>query len=454
MKYDHEIRSPHNAVQLTLRALQFATTSPQGPTYLIASREALEAETTHPLASGSTKPSQRAVKNLAVQPIELGYESIKELANVLATAKRPLIITSYCGRSVVGFEALKELAEYLTIPVHECAPTWNNFDTTSFLHQGHQWNGGGQLPELAEADVVLVVDSDIPFIPVQSKPRDDALVFHLDSDPLKTSVTLWGLPCEKRWQCESSLALSQITAYAKREGLQSGPEIKTLVEARIGILKERFDRRKEKLLRSEELPEDGSVTVPYFMSQFRRMTEGLTIIGLNESTTNLPNVADHLGHSKPQSLIGSGGGGLGWYSGAAVGAYMGLETVHREKDLIVAFVGDGTWLFGVPASAYWMAMKYGTPYLTIIWNNGGWKAPRGALLRVHGHLADKENLTRDIGVGIDPSPDFGKIAEGAGNAWSGVVRTSEDVEKVLKEAISAVRKDRRCAVLEVVVDKI
>ena len=145
---------------------------------------------------------------------------------------------------------------------------------------------------------------------------------------------------------------------------------------------------------------------------------------------------------------------MGWYSGAAVGAHMGLRTLSREEDLLVAFVGDGTWLFGVPASAYWMAMKYETPYLTIIWNNGGWKAPRGAFLRVHGHLANKENLTQDTGVGIDPSPDFGKIAEGAGNAWSGVIRTSEDTDKVLRGALSAIKNEKRCAVIEVVVERI
>ena len=58
---------------------------------------------------------------------------------------------------------------------------------------------------------------------------------------------------------------------------------------------------------------------------------------------------------------------------------------------MVAIVGDGTFLFGVPSAAYWMARRYNTvsyclmlgywtnsipfhlqPYLTIIINNGGW----------------------------------------------------------------------------------
>ena len=35
--------------------------------------------------------------------------------------------------------------------------------------------------------------------------------------------------------------------------------------------------------------------------------------------------------------------------------------VHSNKhDLIVAVVGDGTFLFGVPSTAYWMARRYNT----------------------------------------------------------------------------------------------
>lgn len=451
MKFEHEIRSPHNAVQLTLRALQFATTGPQGPTYLIASRETLEKETAHPESGGNTKPSQTWQKNLAIEPIGLSPKAIEELATALSGAEKPLIVTSYSGRSPETFEALKALAELLTIPVHENAPIVNNFPTTSFLHQGHQWNGGGQLPALAEADVVLVVDSDVPWIPVQSKPSDTARVYHLDSDPLKTSMTLWSLPCEKRWQCESSLALQQLLSFIKGSNLVT--QSSSRIEARTSILQDRFAKRQERLQKAESSPADGKVTVPYFMARFREATASASVVALNESTTNLPNVADHLRHDKAHSLIGSGGGGLGWYSGAAVGASLALQSLSRD-DLLVAFTGDGTWLFGVPSSAYWMANKYNTPFLTIIWNNGGWAAPRAACLRIHGELSTQEDLTSAVGVGLQPSPKFGMIAEGAGDAWSAVVEKAENVDEVLKEAVRVVKEDKKCAVVEVVVKKI
>ncbi|KAF4983833.1 hypothetical protein FZEAL_839 [Fusarium zealandicum] len=448
MKYEHEIRFPHNAIQITLRALQFATTEPKGPTYLIASRETLEADTPH--TTESLKASQMAERNMAVEPIGLSQSSLEHLAKALTEAESPLIVTSYCGRSAAGFRALQALAELLAIPVHENAPIFNNFPTTSFLHQGHQWNGGGQLPALAEADVVLVIDSDVPWIGANSRPNEHARVFHIDSDPLKDSTTLWSLPCEKRWRADSSLALEQLHDLIQSNSMSTAAD---KIKTRGSKLKERFVARQHRLRASEAVPGDGSVTVPFVMARLRVACSGISVVGLNESTTNLGNVADHLGHETPLSLIGSGGGSLGWYSGAAIGAHMALQSEGRD-DLVIAFTGDGTWLFGVPSCAYWMARRYETPFLTIIWNNGGWASPKNACLRLHGELSGQPNLSQDLKVSLTPTPSFGKIAEGAGDAWWRVISQGSEVDGLLREAIRVVRDEKRCALLEVKLESI
>ncbi|KAK6386077.1 hypothetical protein LTS17_001651 [Exophiala oligosperma] len=466
MRYEHEIRTPHNAKQIVLRSLQFATSSPQGPVYLIAARETLEAEAAQ---EAKLKPSQNPSMNTALEPTGLSPNALNELSEVLLGASRPLIVTSYCGRSGEGFRALKDLAELLTIPVHENAPIYNNFSTTSFLHQGHQWNGGGQLPALAEADVVVVIDSDVPWITAQSKPNESAKIYHLDCDPLKEGTTLWTLPCEKRWKCDSGFALRQLVDTIVSKNQIRTQELQQRIEARIASLKERFEARRARLNKAESsLGPSGRLTVPYFMAHLRSACSGLHVVGLNESTTNLGNVADHLHHSESHTLIGSGGGALGWYSGAAVGASLALRSAGREDDLVVAFTGDGTWLFGVPSCAYWMAKKYETPYLTIIWNNGGWSSPKNACLRIHPELGQTasnarakssstdgvSSLAERLMVGIDPSPAFGKIAEGAGGAWWRIATRPEEVDEICREAINVVRKEKRCAVIEVVIDKI
>ncbi|XXH00972.1 hypothetical protein Hte_007323 [Hypoxylon texense] len=456
MRYDHEIRRPHNAAQIILRALQFATSSPQGPAYVIASRETLceefeETETqVHSLRDYG--------KNMAVEPIGLSRTALVELSRALLEAERPLIVTSHCGRSARGFEALKAFAEGLSIPVHENAPIYNNFPTTSYLHQGHQWNGGGQLPALAEADIVLVIDSDVPWIPAQSRPSSNARIFHLDNDPLKEGTTLWALPCERRWKCDSPLALEQLLASIRADAMFDQADTRCRVGERRNRLRERFAERSSKLRNAEQPRGDGRVTVPYFMSRLRDATADIRVVGLNESTTNLGNVADHLRHDLPLSLIGSGGGSLGWYSGAAVGASLALRASGRSEDLVVAFTGDGTWLFGVPSCAYWMAKKYDTPFLTIIWNNGGWSSPKNAFLRLNPDAAQDSQvegrLSDRVMTSITPSPGFGKIAEGAGDAWWKIVTKADEVDDACKKGIEVVREERRCALIEVVIDTV
>ena len=60
-------------------------------------------------------------------------------------------------------------------------------------------------------------------------------------------------------------------------------------------------------------------------------------------------------------MITSGGSSLGWALGAAVGASIAGRAADGGlplHELIVAIVGDGSFMFGVPSSAYWMARKY------------------------------------------------------------------------------------------------
>ena len=139
--------------------------------------------------------------------------------------------------------------------------------------------------------------------------------------------------------------------------------------------------------------------------------------------------------------------------GAAIGGYLGAKAAHAQNDLTVLVVGDGSFLFGVPASAYWMARRYGTPFLTIVLNNGGWKSPRLSMLGVHPNGVGASLPSKDLHVTFGPdSPDFGKIAEAAGGAWNKILKDPKEADAVMREAIEAV-KGGRCAVLDVWIEK-
>jgi acetolactate synthase-1/2/3 large subunit len=100
-----------------------------------------------------------------VDPAALTAEATREIATALAGAERPLIIASYLGRNPDAVPALVDLAELLAIPVLESAAFHVNFPGDHPLHAGYQFTTSAQNETLAAADVILVLDSDVPWIP-------------------------------------------------------------------------------------------------------------------------------------------------------------------------------------------------------------------------------------------------------------------------------------------------
>ena len=47
----------------------------------------------------------------------------------------------------------------------------------------------------------------------------------------------------------------------------------------------------------------------------------------------------------------------------------------KRKRYVVQIVGDGSYMFSVPSSFYWISSRYGIPVLTVVLNNLGWNAP-------------------------------------------------------------------------------
>src|SRR5260370_899553 len=69
-----------------------------------------------------------------------------------------------------------------------------------------------------EADVVLLIDVDVPWIPRHVTPADGTRIAQLDIDPLKESIALWGFPVDLPVQADSSKALPELLAAVERRG--------------------------------------------------------------------------------------------------------------------------------------------------------------------------------------------------------------------------------------------
>lgn len=113
--------------------------------------------------------------------------AVKRIAEALLSAKSPLCITSYLGRNVAAVPLLAELAEKLVLPVQVNNGANVNIPSSHPCYVGAV--GGMEPNELIRtADVILVIDCELPWIPMHNTPAKDCQVFHLDIDPLKAGM--------------------------------------------------------------------------------------------------------------------------------------------------------------------------------------------------------------------------------------------------------------------------
>jgi acetolactate synthase-1/2/3 large subunit len=57
---------------------------------------------------------------------------------------------------------------------------------------------------IREADVLLLLDVDVPWIPRLTGPSPTARIAQLDIDPLKSSIQVWGFPVDLPIQADTS----------------------------------------------------------------------------------------------------------------------------------------------------------------------------------------------------------------------------------------------------------
>jgi acetolactate synthase I/II/III large subunit len=426
VKYEQEIRTGCNVKQLVHRAMQIARSEPAGPVYLTAAREILEQEL-------EPQPDQsRWATPLA--PAALTPAVADEIAEALESASEPLIVTSYLGRDHAAVPELVRLAETAAVGVLESVPMRMNFPADHPLHLGYQWHTAGQTALLAQADVILVAGSDVPWIPSVNRPSASARIYVLDVDPLKEQLPLWWVPALRYARADLAVALRQITDRLTERDLLD----RAAVRARAARAAAAHEAQRARWAVSEEVPTDGSITPAYAIACVRDAI-GDDAIVLTEAISNYHLVSEHLPATRPGSLLGSGGGSLGWSGGGAVGAK--LAAPDRT---VVSIAGDGSYLFGVPSVVQWMARRYQAPTLTVILNNRGWKTPVLSTLAVHPAGAASGRFA----ASFEPAADLPGIAAAAGGAAAFTVTAADELPTTLAEALKQVR-DGTSAVISV-----
>ncbi|KZF23455.1 Thiamin diphosphate-binding protein [Xylona heveae TC161] len=441
-RYTGEIKTGKNVKQMVNRALQFAMSDPKGPVYLVGAREPMEEEIdAYSLVQEQWTP---------VEPCGLFPDAVASIAELLVNAREPLVITGYLGRTHAAVNQLVKLADTLRgLRVLDTAGSDMSFPAD---HPGWLGLRFGVDESIKTADVILVIDCDVPWINTQCQPRADAKIIHLDVDPLKQQMPVFYIAAHQRYRTDSCTALSQINAL-----IEARPDL--LAKLRLPFYHQRWENlldshrlRLQSITDQAQPAANGHFSTPYLVATLRRALPKDTIFCI-EAVTQSVLVHDQLQATLPGQWINCGGGGLGWSGGAALGVKLATQAIGLNK-FVCQIVGDGTFLFSVPGSVYWICQRYGIPILTIVLNNKGWNAPRRSLLLVHPDGLGSRASNEELNISLVPTPDYAGIAKAAagGNLFAARASTVEDLDKLLPLAVEAVQNQGVSAVLDAHLD--
>ncbi len=359
------------------RAHTVAHSDPKGPVYLMLPRETLTQ--TWDEAAMRPFPGERYG---AVSAGAADAAAVVQIADKLLSAKHPVMVTSYAGRNLEAPALIDEIARLAGIRVFEASPLYLNISRASPCF-------AGMMPVIAEADVGLLVDVDVPWIPKHTKENPQTWWAHIDVDVVKECFPIWGFASNARVQGDSVLILKQLLEALKAKA------------------------------------------TPVFRDAVAKRIEAIIV---NEGIRNGPVVNSQIMRTRPGSSIGFAGGGLGSSSGTALGIKLA-----RPEATVLQMVGDGGFYFGNPSSAYAVSKQYKLPIFTVLFDNSGWSAVKEATLRVYPEGDAK--ATNEFNALLAPDIEFTKICEAAGG-YGERVDDPEAVPAAIQRCLKEVRGGR------------
>src|SRR5690606_33760576 len=319
-------------------------------------------------------------------------------------------------------------AETFAIPVVEAGPTCVNLPASHPMSLGQ--SGGRLLPK---ADVIVVVDAEVPWFPRAFSPAPGVKVAHLGIDPLWSRYPIRSFPADVAIPGSPRTALRLLVDALAAQRADSGRIAAR--RAQMAAHRAELDAQRARALA------DARTAVPIRYDWLGEcVREALPPGGI--VVTELGAWPHQLALDEPGSLIGVGiGGGLGF----ALGASLGAKLAAPERTVITT-VGDGSYMFGNPTPFHLVARAANLPVLTIVCNNGRWQAVDSATRVVYpdGRAAAAAPMPL---VELAPSPEFTKVAE-ASDAFARRVDAPEALPGAIREALDAVQGGRQ-ALLDV-----
>jgi len=415
-KWSCEVHRADRIPEILNRAFKVASTPPTGPVYLSIPSNLLgesinvrnpEAERSHVLPRMAADP-----------------EAVKHAAQLLADAKRPLIVAGSGIAKAGAIAELVELAEMIAAPVvMEPRYSFLSFPTNHpYSFQIPERQVTFNLPVWGEPDLIFAVGCRLireyrylPEPPIKPETR----VVHIEEDPWEIGKVF---PVDVGIVADSKSALGSLIEVLPRfsdrfNGSRRAERIECLKKAKAAAQAELQERIR-----------DGWDETPIHPARLVRALDKLLereALIVNESPTSKDVLMSNLEFTAGRSYFSnSSAGHLGWGLGAAMGA-----TLASPGRRVVACLGDGSTMFGI--QGLWTLAKYRIPLVVIVFNNRAYMAVKNQFRGPE----EKIRIAAELGAAlVGPDLNFARLADCFG-IFSQRVEQPEQIEPALKRAV-------------------
>lgn len=431
-KWDCQPASIPSAQEALLRARQIATTAPQGPVYVCFDAALQESK----LTERPTIPDP--ARYLAPPQARPSDDIVAQAAALLSKASRPVILMGRVTRSEAAWAERIKLAETLNAEVLTDLRVGAAFPTDHPLHAAP--SGAFLTPNaqqvLREADVVLSLD----WLDLSGTLKQAWGDKPVGSKIIQVSVDHYS---HNGWSMDHQ-GLPPVDVFMLCE---PEPAV-TLLNQQVRARKTPAPAKRPLPVYPPVQPVPGASGASNMMVSTLAATLKRAVGDQKVCLMRLPLSwsGEMWDFRHPLDFLGyDGGGGIGSGPGMSIGSALGLKGTDR---LPVAVIGDGDYMMGV--NALWTAANARIPMLVVVCNNRSFFNDEVHQERV-ARQRKRPIENRWIGQRIsDPPPDLAMMARGQGLTGIGPVEDAGELEKILVDAIAAVKRGET-VVVDVVV---
>ncbi|MBD2465624.1 acetolactate synthase large subunit [Oscillatoria sp. FACHB-1407] len=393
-KWNTQIVRPSNTSEIVRKAFKLAQSEKPGAVHI----DLPENIAAMPVVGKPLRTDSR-------ERVYASFQSIERAAIAISNAKNPLILVGNGAIRARASDALTEFATRLNIPV---ANTFMGKGVIPYTHPLALWAVGLQQRDhiscgFDNTDLVICVGYDlIEYSPKRWNPDGTTSIIHIDATPAEVDSSYIPLA---EVVGDISDSLEEILKRADRTGKPNPYAVELRAEIRADY--------------EEYATDDGFPIKPQKLIYDLRQVMGPEDIVISDVGAHKMWMARHYHCDRPNTCIISNGFAA---MGIAIPGAIAAKLVAPQRK-VVAVTGDGGFMMN--SQELETALRIGTPFVTIIFNDGGYGLIEWKQIN---HFGESAFIRFS-------NPDFVKFAESMGLKGYRV-ESATDLIPTLKAALA------------------